>query len=101
MSSKKLPVLLAALLLKAASSLAQSPATPPPRDPDYQEVSVTVPRSVSLITDVARVLLSRNANKDKVQDLIDRRRARSQKGDQNIIITVPKNKITKTLGLVD
>ncbi|MFC7669987.1 hypothetical protein ACFQT0_23430 [Hymenobacter humi] len=83
------------MLLKATSSLAQSPATPPPRDPDYQQVSVEVPRSISLITDVAKVLLSRDANKDKVQDLIDRRRARSQKGDQSIIITVPKTSSPK------
>jgi hypothetical protein len=60
-----------------------------------------VPRAVSLITDVAKVLLSRETNKDKFQDLVDRRRARSEKQDQSVIITIPKNKLTQTLGLVD
>jgi hypothetical protein len=106
MSSRKLPVLLAALLLRVTSSLAQGApapaATPASRpDPDYQEVSVPVPRAVSLITDVAKVLLSRETNKDKFQDLVDRRRARSEKQDQSVIITIPKNKLTQTLGLVD
>lgn len=104
MSSKKLPILLAALLLKVTSSLAQSgttPAVPPPLDPDYQEVSVPVPRAVTLITDVAKVLLSRDDKQDKVQTLINKRRTRSEKRDQNLTITVPKNAFTRTLGLVD
>ena len=105
MSSKKLPILLVALWLKAASSAAQTqPAPPPPPapDPDYQQVSVSVPRAVSLLTDVASVLLSRdNQGKDKVQALIDRRRARSEKRDQSLNISVPKNRLTRTLGLVD
>ena len=104
MLRKKLPVLLAALLLKGTSSLAQSqpaPGPPPPPDPDYQEVSVPVPRAVSLLTDVARVLLSRNENSNKVQALIDRRKARSEKRDQNINFSIPKNRLTRTLGLVE
>ena len=101
MSSKKIPVLLAALLLKATRGLAQSSATPPPRNPDYQQVSVAVPRSISLITDVVKVLLSRDPEKSKVQDLIDRRRSRSKRGDQSITISVPKNKLTQTLGLLE
>ena len=104
MSSKKLPVLLAALLLKVTSSLAQSspiPAVPPPLGPDYPEVSVPVPRAVTLITDVAKVLLSRDDKQDKVQTLIDKRRARSEKRDQTLTITIPKNAFTRTLGLVD
>ena len=60
-----------------------------------------VPRAVTLITDVAKVLLSRDEKKDKVQTLIDKRRARSAKGDQNLTITIPKNALTRTLGLVD
>ncbi|WP_426060827.1 hypothetical protein [Hymenobacter sp. B1770] len=104
MSSKKLPVLLAALLLKVTSSLAQggpAPSQAPPPDPDYQEVSVPVPRAVSLIMDVAKVLTTTDSKKDKIQDLVDRRRARSEKQDQSIIITIPKNKLTRTLGLVE
>lgn len=104
MSSKKLPVLLAALLLKVTSSVAQNspaPALPPPVDPDYQAVSVPVPRAVTLITDVAKVLLSREEKQDKMQTLINKRRARSEKGDQSLTITIPKNAFTRTLGLVD
>ncbi|WP_152560083.1 hypothetical protein [Hymenobacter sp. IS2118] len=104
MSSKKLPVLLAALLLKATSSLAQStpaPARRPAPDPDYQEVSVPVPRAVSLITDVASVLFSRDDSKSKVQALMERRRIRSEKQDQSVTLTVPNNKFTRSLGLVD
>ncbi|HEX8328587.1 MAG TPA: hypothetical protein VF629_13680 [Hymenobacter sp.] len=104
MSSKKLPILLAALLLKATTSLAQSaspPARPAPADPDYEEVSVEVPRAVTLITDVARVLFSRDDSKSKVQAIIDKRRARSEKRDQTLKVTVPKNRITRTLGIVE
>jgi len=105
MPSTKLPILLVALLLKAASCAAQSPAAPvppPPPNPDYQEISVPVPRAVSLVTDVVRVLFSRDdAGTDKVQALIARRRARSEKRDQNLNINVPRNRLTRTLGLVD
>ncbi|HEX8506134.1 MAG TPA: hypothetical protein VF630_12265 [Hymenobacter sp.] len=92
------------MLLKATSSFAQS-ASPPPRpdqpDPDYEQVSVEVPRAVTLITDVARVLFSRDDSKSKVQAIIDKRRARSEKRDQTLTVSVPKNSITRTLGLVD
>ncbi|MDB5235618.1 MAG: hypothetical protein JWR44_2611 [Hymenobacter sp.] len=107
MSCKKLPILLVALLLKAGNSLAQSPPmppvppAPPTTDPKYQEVSVPVPRAVTLLADVTRVLLSRNEGKDKVQALMDRRKARSQKGEEDVTITVPKNRFTRALGLVD
>ncbi|WP_210518010.1 hypothetical protein [Hymenobacter terricola] len=105
MSSKKLPVLLVALLLlRAASSRAQgqpAPAMPPAPDPNYQQVSVPVPRAVSLLADVAHVLFSRDNGQDKVQTLIDRRRERSKKGEQRINFGIPKNGITRTLGLVE
>jgi hypothetical protein len=105
MPSKKLPVLLIALLFKATGSLAQSQPSPtatPARDPDYEEVSLPVPRAVSLLADVAQTLFSRdNEGKGKVQDLIDRRHARSEKRDQNLTITVPRNGLTRTLGLVE
>ena len=104
MSRKKLPILFAALVLKATNSLAQSQSAPPPPAPratDYEQVSVPVPRAVTLITDVARVLLARDAGPDKVQALIDRRRARSEKREQSLVINVPRNKLTRSLGLVD
>lgn len=109
MTRPKLPVLLAALLLRAASGAAQStqPAAPlpaavaPPTDPAYEEVRVPVPRAVALLVDVGRVIFSRNSAPDKVQDLIDKRRARSERRDQTLTVTVPKNKFTRSLGLVE
>jgi len=104
MSTKKLFVLLVALLLKAASGRAQTsnPIPPPPPDPDFQQVSVPVPRAVSLLSDVANVLLTRdNSGKGKVQALLDRRRERSEKRDQSIKLNIPKNGLTRTLGLVE
>ncbi len=108
MSRKKLPVLLVALLFKVSGSLAQSqpapvpaPVPPPRPDPNYEQVSVPVPRAVLLITDVARVLLSRDAGQDKLQALVDRRRARAEKRDQGIRLSIPKNRLTRTLGLVE
>ena len=104
MSSQKLPILLTALLLWAASAAAQThaPPTPPPSsDPDYQQVSVPVPRAVSLVVDVTKVLFSRETAADKLQALIDRRRTRSERRDQSLTIPVPKNKLTRTLGLVE
>ncbi|OGX83245.1 hypothetical protein [Hymenobacter glacialis] len=80
---------------------APKPAIPSRSDPGYQEVSVPVPRAVTLVTDVARVLFSRDDSQDKVQTLIDKRRARSEKGDQSLTVTIPRNVFTRTLGLVD
>ena len=94
-----------ALALKAHGSLAQSPpppARPQAADPDYQQVTVPVPRAVSLVTDVAAALFSRNPEgKNKVQDLVDRRRRRSETGDQSVRLSIPKNGLTRTLGLVE
>jgi hypothetical protein len=105
MSHKKLPLLFAALVFKATSSLAQSqptPARPAAPDPDYEQVTVPVPRAVSLVTDVASALFSRNAEgKSKVQDILDRRRKRSESGDQSLRVSIPKNGLTRTLGLVE
>ena len=100
MPRKKPFFLLAALLFKAGSGLAQSPPPPAP-DPGYQQVSVAVPRAIMLLTDVAKVLFSREAGQDKVQALIERRRARAEKREQGLTISVPKNRLTRTLGLVD
>ena len=103
MPSQKLPILLTALLFRTASAAAQTPAprTPPPPDPGYQQVSVPVPRAVSLVVDVTKVLFSRETAADKLQALMDRRRSRSERRDQSLTIPVPKNKLTRTLGLVE
>lgn len=97
---RKLPVLLPFLLLRAGGALAQTQPSPP-STPDYEQVSVPVPRAVSLIADAASVLFSRNEDENKVQALVDRRRDRSKKGDQSLRFTIPKNRLTRTLGLVE
>jgi hypothetical protein len=105
MLPKKLFPLLATLLLKASGSLAQAaaPATPagPPPATHEQQVSVPVPRAVSLLADVVGVLVSRNEGQDKVQTLLERRRERNKKGPQTIDFSVPKNRLTRALGLAD
>ncbi|WP_201986601.1 hypothetical protein [Hymenobacter rubidus] len=92
------------MLLKAANSLAQSQPAPAPHflvEPDYQRMSVTVPRAVTLLADVASALFSHDdADKGKLQALLGRRRERSKTGNQNLTFTVPKNAVTRTLGLV-
>ena len=101
MPRKKLPLLLAASLLNVTASLAQTaPATPPPAA-NAQQVSVPVPRVLSLLADVVGVLVSRNEGQDKVQTLLERRRARNKKGPQTLDFSVPKNKLTRALGLAD
>jgi len=104
MLPKKLLSLLAAFLLKAGSILAQTapPATvPPPPAANTQQVSVPVPRAISPLADVVGVLVSRNEGQDKVQTLLDRRQERSKKGPQTIDFSVPRNKLTRALGLAD
>jgi hypothetical protein len=104
MSRKKLPVLLAATLLKLTAGWAQTappvPAAPPPAAKE-QQVSVPVPRAVSLLADVVGVLVSRTEGQDKVQTLLERRRERSKKGPQTVDFSVPKNRLTRALGLAD
>ena len=101
MQRKKLPVLLAALLCRAGSSLAQT--APPPAPPARPvAVSVPVPRAVILLSDCARVLLSReDTGKGKIQTLIDRRRARAARREEGVTVTLPNNIITRTLGLAE
>ena len=105
MLRNKLFILLAALLLKATSSLAQTTPAPAPRAtpaPEYQQVAVPVPRAVTLLADVVSTLFSReDTGQSKVQNLIDRRRKRSEKRDQSLTITLPNNRLTRTLGLME
>ncbi len=90
------------MLLKATASLGQAATTvPPSAAATEQQVSVPVPRAVSLLVDVVGVLVSRNEGQDKVQTLLERRRERNKKGPQTIDFSVPKNRLTRTLGLAD
>ena len=64
-------------------------------------MSVPVPRAVTLLSDVLGVLVSRNEGQDKVTALIARRRERAKRGGQNLHINMPKNRLTRSLGLVE
>ena len=104
MLPKKLLSLLTIFLLKAGSSLAQTTAPPlavPPPAANMQQVSMPVPRAISLLADVVGVLISRNEGQDKVQTLLERRRERSKKGPQTVNFSVPRNTLTRALGLAD
>lgn len=88
----------------AKGSLVQGQSTPaqrPKPEPDYQGVNVPVPRAVSLVINVVRVLLFRNEDTNKVQKLINWRRARSEKRDQDLSVSIPRTKLTKALELVE
>ena len=88
----------------AKGSLVQGQSTPaqrPKPEPDYQEVNVPMPRAVSLVINVVRVLLFRNEDTNKVQKLINWRRARSEKRDQGLSVSIPRTKLTKPLELVE
>ena len=101
MLPKKLFSVLAALLLKASSSVAQTAPPAPPPAANEQQVAVPIPRAVSLLADVVGVLVSRNEGQDKVQTLLERRRERNRKGPQTIDFSVPKNRLTRALGLAE
>ena len=91
-------LLLPVLLLLAATARAQSPTTPKPAA-EQVSVTVPVPRAVVLLSDCVRVLFSRDDGQDKIQALLDRRRARANKPADGLTLTLPKSKLTKALGL--
>ncbi|MDQ2769655.1 MAG: hypothetical protein M3Y54_04050 [Bacteroidota bacterium] len=95
-------------MLRTGSALGQTPAPLPAPvpvasrvlPPDAQEqISIPIPRTISLLIDVVSVLAARNNGKDKVQQVLDRRHERQETGGQSIIISVPKNRLTQRLGL--
>ena len=65
------------------------------------QISIPLPRTIALLVDVVSVLATRNKGKDKVQLLLDRRHEHLQGGKQNIIFTVPKNRLTQRLELTE
>lgn len=103
--SKLLTLLVALLLLTAVSSQAQSrrETNVTPTDPQYQEVkvSVTLPKAVSVIRDYGKILLSRNSEKDRLSRLTDRLKDKTDKPVVDVTVEVPKNWITRKLGLAE
>ncbi|MBC8084664.1 MAG: hypothetical protein H7Z21_15815 [Hymenobacter sp.] len=99
-----LPVF-AMLLLLATSGRAQGRrgAESPPRNPQYREVrvSVTLPKAVNVIRDYGRILLTRNQDKGKVQRLADRFRDKTAKPVVEVTVEVPRNWVTRKLGLAE
>ena len=102
---KPLTLLVALLLLTAVSCPAQSRpavATPPP-GPQYQEVkvNVTLPKAVSIVRDYGKILLSRNSEKDKLSRLRDQLKNKTDKPVVEVTVDVPRNWVTRKLGLVE
>ncbi len=105
MSPGKLLTLLAFLLLLPMSSQAQSRpgAEVPKQDPKYQEVkvSVTLPKAVSIVRDCGKILLSRNNERDKLGRLIKRLKDKNEELVIEGTVDVPKNWVTRKLGLAE
>lgn len=97
--------LTAALLLIAYAGRAQSrPTAPTPAaDSLHQQVhiSIALPKSVGVIRDCARILFSSRNSEEKLSALLDRRRQKTAKPEVNATLTVPKNRFTKALHLID
>ncbi|UOQ67289.1 hypothetical protein [Hymenobacter volaticus] len=102
---KLLTLFVALLLLTAVSSQAQSrrAADPPLPDPQYKEVkvSVTLPKAVNVIRDYGKILLSRNSEKDRLSRLTDRMKDKTDKPVVEVTVDVPKNWVTRKLGLAE
>jgi hypothetical protein len=105
MFKSKLLGLLFFLLLSATSGWAQTrrAATPPPEDEDYKEVTVvvTVPKAVSAIRDYGKILLSRSDDKSRIERLSDRFRRKTEQDVVDVKVEVPKNWVTKKLGIAE
>lgn len=106
MFKSKVLGLLIFLLLVATSGWAQTrreTAPPPPEDPDYKEVTVvvTVPKAVSAIRDYGKILLSRSEEKSRFERLTDRFRHKTEQDVVDVKVEVPKNWVTKKLGIAE
>ena len=105
MFKRKLLALLVMLLLAGTSGWAQTRRAPPPpaEDPDYKEVTVavTVPKAVSAIRDYGKILLSRSDDKSRLERLTDRFRNKTEQDVVDVKVEVPKNWVTKKLGIVE
>ena len=106
LSVPKLLVLLAALLLLAAGSRAQGrPVAALPGQPTRQvrevRVSVTLPKAVGIVRDYGRILLSRKTEKDRLRDLTTRFREKTSQPVVEVTVAVPRNWLTRKLGLAE
>ena len=98
--------MLAWLLLLAGTSRAQTGPEAKPRTvvppPKLVTVNVELPRTLGLLSDCARIIFSRQDDDDsKLGRVVERIRNRREKPAVNLQIEVPRNKVTKTLGIVE
>lgn len=102
---KLLTLLVTLLLLTAVRCPAQSrrPADPPLPDLQYKEVkvSVTLPKAVNIVRDYSKILLSRNSEQDKLTRIKKRLKNKTDKPVVEVTVDVPKNWVTRKLGLVE
>ena len=111
MLAARFSTLLILLLLLAGTSRAQSgptPATPgpvpaaAPGPPEARQLTVNVelPKTVSLLSDCAKIIFSRQDDGNTLSRLMQRFRARPEKQVMSLRVEVPTNKVTKTLGII-
>ena len=62
------------------------------------QISFTVPRSVSFLVDVVKVLAARNTGQNRVL-LLEQRHQRLKSGTEEVVMAIPKNQLTYKLGL--
>ncbi|UOG76079.1 hypothetical protein MTX78_05620 [Hymenobacter tibetensis] len=102
---KLLTLLLALLLFTAVSGQAQSrrAADPPLPETEYKEVtvSVTLPKAVNVVRDYGKILLSRNSEEGKLTRLSKRLKDKTDKPVVEMTVEVPKNWLTRKLGLTE
>ena len=98
-------LLLVVLLLVALSGRAQSrrESEVPAGEAPYQEVKVrvTLPKAIGIVRDYSKILLSRNDDKDRLQRLTNRFRGKTAKPVVEVTVEVPRNWVTKKLGLAE
>jgi len=94
MALSKPALLLTALLLSTEGWAQAPPGSTPPAAPEQQlTVRVTVPTIVGVVSDYARILLSRD--KDKLKTLTGKRESRTSNPVIVLTITLPPGISTK------
>jgi hypothetical protein len=104
MSATKVFFLLAVLLLLTHTSWAQSRPESKPTAPAVKPmtVSVELPRAVGLLSDCAQILFSgQEEDEGKLSRLVDRIRTRREKPVVHLEVEVPRNKVTRSLGITE
>lgn len=92
----------ALVLLTVTRIWAQAPAPAATQPAPSQEVkvSIEVPKAVNVVREYGQILLSNNDDQEKLQRLKSRFRKKTDKSVVDVTVTVPRNWLTRKLGLV-